>query len=542
MEERRQNRRYETLQRGKILLNDRGSFVDCTIRNLSTEGACISLASPAAIPETFDLLLEGNEPDLRCTLIWQSGDRIGVSLETMQRDDARHGKTIAMPGITLPSDLPATFNPGTILRLMAALDEIKVGIVLLDHDLRCEFINRVFRKMWRLPDITADSHPSFVSLLHHGRDMQAYDMRDDQLEDYIAERVEHVRSGDPAPRDLRLRSGETVRLQCTVLPSGGRMLTYTSVTDIVRYADRLEVLRGALDNVEQGIVLLDPELKAQFLNRAARKLWSVSEDFIATRPSFTELVNDSRITQAYGVPAQELDEFIDNRIRTVAEGATHPIDLPVSGGRTMRSQSATLPGGGRMLTYTDVTDLILQSEELRRLATTDSMTGLFNRRHFQELADAEWARFQRYHRPLSLLVTDIDRFKSINDQNGHNVGDAAIVHVAKLLSRALRRSDVLARVGGDEFVVLMPETDIRQAALLADRLRYLLTRNPLTCGETSIDMSLSIGAAQATLGMSDFQVLVNRADQALYRAKANGRNQVATASAVIELNYNAAAE
>lgn len=542
MEERRKSKRYETLQRGRIILNGTGSYVDCTIRNLSTEGACISLASPAAIPETFDLLLEGNEPDLHCTLIWQTGDRIGVSLEPLRHEASRHRRLIAMPGVSLPTDLPATFNPGTMLRLMAALDEIKTGIVLLDNELRAEFINRAFRTMWRLPDIAADSNPSFVSLLHHGRDTQAYDVPDDKLETYIAERVREVRTGNPAPRDLRLSSGEAVRTQCATLPSGGRMLTYTYVTDIVQYVDRLEVLRSALDNVDQGVVLLDPDLNAQFLNRAVRKLWHVKDDFAALQPPFANLLNDTRVSRVYGVPDDQIDDFIAKRIHTVSSGETHPIDLPAAQGRSIRSQCAVLPGGGRMITYTDVTDLIRNADELRRLATTDSMTGLFNRRHFQQVADNEWSRFQRYHRPLSLLVTDIDRFKSINDQNGHNVGDAAIVHVAGLLRRALRSSDVLARVGGDEFVVLMPETDLRQAATLAERLRYLVMRNPLVCDQNSIPISLSIGAAQATLGMSDFQVLVNRADQALYRAKENGRNQVATSAPIPVPDHDTAAE
>jgi PAS domain-containing protein len=120
--------------------------------------------------------------------------------------------------------------------LRAALNEVRFGVVVLDNELRAQFINRAFRKMWRLPDAKADSKPAFVALMYHGRDTRAYDVPEDQLDAYVAERVAYVKAGHPAPVDVHLASGEVIRFQCAVLPAGGRMLSYTYVTDNVSAA------------------------------------------------------------------------------------------------------------------------------------------------------------------------------------------------------------------------------------------------------------------------------------------------------------------
>src|SRR5262249_3184190 len=121
--------------------------------------------------------------------------------------------------------------------LPTALDQVDYGVVLLDHELRAQFSNKAFRALWMLPDALAESAPPFVALMFHGRDTRAYSVPDATLDAYVAERVRLVRTGDPDPIDIRLSSGETVRFKCTGLPDGGRMLSYTQVTDLIRPAD-----------------------------------------------------------------------------------------------------------------------------------------------------------------------------------------------------------------------------------------------------------------------------------------------------------------
>jgi PAS domain-containing protein len=125
----------------------------------------------------------------------------------------------------------------TAERLAAALDQIDIGVVLLDSDTRAEFINRAFRSTFSLPDAKADSKPPFIALMYHGRDTGAYEMPEEELSAFVAERMQMVRAGDSTPINLNLSNGQVLRFSCTALPDGGRMLSYTPVTDLVRHTD-----------------------------------------------------------------------------------------------------------------------------------------------------------------------------------------------------------------------------------------------------------------------------------------------------------------
>lgn len=125
----------------------------------------------------------------------------------------------------------------TAARLSAALDQVDIGIVLLDAETRAEFINRAFRDYFALPDKKADDRPPFIALMYHGRDTGAFELPEDELGVFIAQRMEMVRIGDATPINIALRNGEVLRFVCTALPDGGRMLSYTPVTDLVRHTD-----------------------------------------------------------------------------------------------------------------------------------------------------------------------------------------------------------------------------------------------------------------------------------------------------------------
>ena len=122
-------------------------------------------------------------------------------------------------------------------RLSAALDQIDIGVVLLNADTRAEFINRAFREQFRLPDAKADSKPPLIALMYHCRDNHAFELPEEEVDGFVARRVEMIRAGDPTPMNLRLANGQVLRLSCAALPDGGRMLSYTPVTDLVRRSD-----------------------------------------------------------------------------------------------------------------------------------------------------------------------------------------------------------------------------------------------------------------------------------------------------------------
>jgi hypothetical protein len=184
------------------------------------------------------------------------------------------------------------------------------------------------------------------------------------------------------------------------------------------------VLSAALEQAQEGVVILDASFKVQFMNTAVRRLWGVSDELADSNPQYEDLVRDSNRPARYGVPPEELEAFIAHRISLIRKGDQAPQDIKTSDGRYIRSQCTKLPDGGRLLTYFDITDLITNAESLHRLATTDALTAVHNRRQFLQLAEAEWNRFSRYQRPLSALMVDVDWFKLINDHFGHAAGDA----------------------------------------------------------------------------------------------------------------------
>ena len=172
------------------------------------------------------------------------------------------------------------------------------------------------------------------------------------------------------------------------------------------------------------------------------------------------------------------------------------------------------------------------NQELRLLSVTDGLTKAYNHRHFQERFKSEFARARRYGDSLSCVMIDIDHFKRVNDDHGHPVGDKVLVRLVEILKDSIRSEDLVARYGGEEFVLLLPQTDAGQAALLAERIREraAVERLPLAAG-ARLTFTVSLGVADYTPDRADMDrdSLLSAADAALYRAKTNGRNRVEVA-------------
>ncbi len=171
------------------------------------------------------------------------------------------------------------------------------------------------------------------------------------------------------------------------------------------------------------------------------------------------------------------------------------------------------------------------NDDLARQARTDALTGCANRRSLLTLMDAERQRAGRYLLPFSVLGMDLDYFKQINDRYGHAGGDQALRHFVALLQGMLRPTDVLGRMGGEEFTLLLPQTSAHDAALIAERLRAALEAAPVSLGTTVVAFTVSVGVAQWRQETQETaEQLLGRADQALYAAKQAGRNQVQVAA------------
>ncbi len=176
---------------------------------------------------------------------------------------------------------------------------------------------------------------------------------------------------------------------------------------------------------------------------------------------------------------------------------------------------------------------------LERLAREDKLTGLYNRRHFEERASEECHRAQRYGRPLSLLLCDLDHFKQVNDQYGHGAGDTVLQQVGQTIQQRCRTSDLTARLGGEEFTVLLAETGLEDAQRVAERLcaaiRALTFAHP--SGQFHITMSIGVAEVAPT---KTLEGLLKEADEALYAAKRTGRNRVVLATDLPSLSASVA--
>ena len=169
---------------------------------------------------------------------------------------------------------------------------------------------------------------------------------------------------------------------------------------------------------------------------------------------------------------------------------------------------------------------------LKELAVRDGLTGLFNHRYFQEDLASELLRAGRYKRIFSLIFLDIDYFKNYNDTHGHTQGDKMLRTLGQILKKSLRKTDLIARYGGDEFVIMLPETEKAQTRMVAEKICKFVSDYPFQGRETQPQgkVTLSIGVATFPMDGLDGSSLINGADQALYQAKKNGRNQVSSST------------
>ena len=223
-----------------------------------------------------------------------------------------------------------------------------------------------------------------------------------------------------------------------------------------------------------------------------------------------------------GVPVIVLtgDDDVESKVEALEAGAADYLTKPFHDAELL----ARVKVHRKMKLLRD--ELRQANERLRQLVIRDPLTGLFNRRHWRYLMLRELERCRRHGRPLSVLMIDVDHFKKVNDRFGHVVGDRVLTAVARCLEGEVRTPDSVARLGGEEFSVLLPETGIEQAVAVAERLREAIHGLALPSAP-ELEVRVSIGAAAgAQLADSEIDVLVAAADEALYQAKRSGRDRV----------------
>ncbi|MEF2144682.1 MAG: sensor domain-containing diguanylate cyclase [Desulfovibrionaceae bacterium] len=317
----------------------------------------------------------------------------------------------------------------------------------------------------------------------------------------------------------------------------GSPVRISAVRDITRRKDIEEELHGTLRELEiifanskVGLMLLRG---GRYLARANQTLADIlgygsPEEMVGM--SMRDLHVDEQSFLAFG---EKYYKTLTNRAQLHVEYRMlrkdgSPIWCILSGQAVDRRIPADLDQGV-LWVIDDITRLKDEEERLLKLASTDHLTGANNRRHFMELARQEFSRRRRHAGNISLLLIDLDRFKSVNDSMGHAAGDAVLKNFTTRCLGILREEDSFGRLGGEEFAVLLPNTDLDGAVQVAERIRAVMAENPVRTTSGSVLTTVSVGVALAPSGMNDVDELLALADKALYRAKQAGRNRVEAA-------------
>ncbi|MFS2161459.1 diguanylate cyclase [Pseudomonas sp. Pseusp122] len=295
-------------------------------------------------------------------------------------------------------------------------------------------------------------------------------------------------------------------------------------------------------NIDVGLVVLDRDYRVQLWNTFMENRTGVLPDKAANQ-SFFKLfpeVNERWFSKkiesvvTLGTPAFTIWEQRPYLVRFKNyQPITGQEDFMYQNTTLFPLRSTTSEISHICLVIYDVTDVATNRHQLQaannallELSSTDRLTGLFNRGHWEEVLKNEYARHCRYDSQATLVMFDIDHFKRVNDTYGHQMGDKVIQRVAEVTRQLARTADIAGRYGGEEFVVLLPDTDKDGGRIFAERLRQAIEAQEMSHEGQVIRCTISLGVADLSQPTADYKTLIEWADQALYSSKKNGRNRV----------------
>lgn len=300
-----------------------------------------------------------------------------------------------------------------------------------------------------------------------------------------------------------------------------------------------KLLNQTLQLTPDSFGIFDPDNILVYCNKQFAEIFAIDQDS-AIGMSHGELMRNAyESEEGLHIETEDFEAWLEDVESRHRQQDHRYFESDLKDGRWFRVTQVVLEGDYVALWGTDITELKetkLQLknalEEVSRLARVDELTGVLNRRAFIELARKEMTRCVRYKNPVTVVILDIDFFKEVNDNYGHSSGDDVLRYFASFFQNSIRETDIFARIGGEEFVLFLPETDEENGMLLADRLREQLSQCciPIQNGEKTIQITVSSGLCSVLEEGEDLDMIMARADQALYTAKDAGRNCCISAS------------
>lgn len=429
--------------------------------------------------------------------------------------------------------------------LERAVEALPVGIEIFDQQDRLVMYNQAMTEMYPHMNYPAVLGKTFEELVRMSMARELIIAARGREEEWVVERLAARR----AKRSVllqQLSGNRWIKVYETRTPEGFMVAARMDVADLIAQQQALAeaqreaqqaraLLDDAIEALPEGFALFDAQDRLVICNAEFRKLYHLAQSVIVPGRTFEEMLRFGVRQGQYPDAAGREEEWVAQRLAQ-HRAANQAVIQQLPDGRWLQIEERRTPQGGIAGVRADVTELVRKeqllaaaNDKLARLSTTDELTGIANRRRFDEALATEWQRGARQNDPLSLLLIDIDHFKLYNDHYGHLAGDECLRRVSRLLGEGVRRAgELVARYGGEEFVVLLPNTDLDLAQAIAKRCMDQVhdaaiahARSP-----TADVLTLSIGIAcmlPDTAHQPD--ALVRDADAALYRAKDAGRNR-----------------
>ncbi len=293
------------------------------------------------------------------------------------------------------------------------------------------------------------------------------------------------------------------------------------------------LIKAIYETSPDGILVVDAQGMVVAHNRQFLLLWNIVPSQLHMKADGTAIgESDAPLLAEVVARVQNPAAFLE-RVRELYDNPQldDHCEIELKDARTLERHSTVLRGEhdeylGRVWFFRDITIQKNHEAALIQLARHDPLTGTANRRYFFERAEQEFMRSRRYQTPLSITLIDVDHFKHINDQYGHATGDEVLKLLSQKIGALLRENDLLARIGGEEFAILMPSTGLAGAALMAERLRVTIAEEASPVAGLMLHLRFSAGVTQLKAQDQSIEDCLRRADEAMYKAKQAGRDRV----------------
>lgn len=409
------------------------------------------------------------------------------------------------------------------------------GCIVIAPNLDILGSNKRVAERLNVPSEMVSVGKSFVKIIELAANRGDYGPGDP--EEQVRERLASARSQKAHSFDRHQPDGTVLAVRAQPMQGGGTVLTYTDITELRRLENELRMTQEsyqlAIAGSQSGIWDWDLQQNTMSLSPRYADILSIDPGAVGETPAWWR-------SQIHPDDIDQFDDGIQNHLagRTdvyVAEYRVRNTDGDFrwigDRGRALRDDNSD---PYRMAgSVDDISDRKNAELKLRELALTDPLTGAANRRRFMELASKEIYRANRYQSPVAIALFDLDHFKAINDTYGHDIGDRCLCRFVELIGTTVRQSDLLARHGGEEFTLMLPQTGLDQATALCDRMREQVAGMPVdgvyTTSPTGGAITVSAGVVGHRPG-DTIEMILKRADEALYKAKESGRNRVVAAA------------